>query len=126
MIKIKNKKLLKHYLEKHTKNNITIKTTANHLKTTPKRFKQHYTQNKTTNTTPTIEKNLGQPQKQTTPQTIKIIKQAYQKNHLHTKYLEKIIYARQKIKISHKIIHKVLIQLKYSRHQHNKQKRRKP
>jgi putative transposase len=126
MVKVKNKKILKYYLEKHAKNEITIKTAANHLKITPRRFKQLYTQYKTTNTTPTIGKNLGRPKKQITPQTIEIIKQAYQKDQLHAKYLEKIIYARQKIKISHRIIHKVLIKLRYSHHQPSKQKRRKP
>ncbi|MCL2134600.1 MAG: DDE-type integrase/transposase/recombinase [Candidatus Bathyarchaeota archaeon] len=126
MVKIKNKKQLKWCLQQHAENKITIKTAANHLKITPRRFKQLYKQYKTTNTTPQIGKNLGRPKKQITPQTTKIIKQAYQKDHLHAKYLEKIIYARQKIKISHRIIHKVLIKLNYSHHQPSKQNRRKP
>jgi len=126
MAKIKNKKQLKWCLQQHAQNNITIKTAANHLKITPRRFRQLYTQYKTTNTIPTIGKNVGRPKKPITPQTIEIIKQAYQKDHLGARYLEKIIFARQKIKISKRTIHKVLIKLRYAHHQPNKQKRRKP
>jgi hypothetical protein len=63
-VKIKNKRELKHYLQQHEQNNITIKQAANHLKITPRRSKQLYHQHKTTNTTPTIGKNLGRPKKQ--------------------------------------------------------------
>jgi hypothetical protein len=70
MVKIKNKHELKHYLQQHAENKITIKYAANKLKITPRRFKQLDTQYKTTNTTPTIGKNLGRPKKQITPQTI--------------------------------------------------------
>ncbi|MCL1969865.1 MAG: hypothetical protein FWF66_00085 [Candidatus Bathyarchaeota archaeon] len=77
MVKIKNKRELKHYLQQHEQNKITIKQAANHLKITPRRFKQLYAQYKTTNnTTPTIGKNLGRPKKQITPETVEIIKQA--------------------------------------------------
>ena len=121
MVKIKNKRELKHYLQQHEQNKITIKQAANHLKITPRRFKQLYHQYKTTNTTPTIGKNLGRPKKQITPQTIEIIKQAYQKDHLGARYLEKTIYTRQKIKTSKRTIHKVLIKLRCAHHQPNKQ-----
>ena len=49
MVKIKNKRELKHYLQQHEQNKITIKQAANHLKITPRRFKQLYHQHKTTN-----------------------------------------------------------------------------
>ncbi|MDR2720283.1 MAG: DDE-type integrase/transposase/recombinase [Nitrososphaerota archaeon] len=126
MAKIKNKKQLKWCLQQHAQNNITIKYAANQLKITPRRFRQLYTQYKTTNTIPTVGKNVGRPKKQITQETIEIIKQAYQKDHLGARYLEKIIYARQKIKISHRTIHKVLIKLRCAHHQPNKQKHRKP
>jgi putative transposase len=126
MVKIKNKKELKHYLEKHANDKITIKQAANHLKITPRRFQQLYAQYKTTNTTPTIGQNLGRPKKQITPQTIETIKQAYQKDQLNAVYLQKIIYAKQKITISKRTIHEVLLTLKYVHHQPSKQKRRAP
>ena len=97
MAKIKNKKQLKLCLQQHAQNNITIKTAANHLKITPRRFKQP-AQYKTTNTTPTVGKNVGRPKQPITKETIEIRKQAHQKDHLSARYLEKIIYARQKIK----------------------------
>jgi uncharacterized FlgJ-related protein len=83
MIKIKNNKDLKWYLEKHAKNQITIKYTANKLKITPRQFKQlHPIQKNKQHHLPQIDQNLRQPKKQITQQTIKTIKQAYEKNQL--------------------------------------------
>jgi len=126
MVKVKNKKELKWCLEKHAAGKVTVKRAANHLKITPRRFKQLYKQYKITNTTPQIGQTLGRPKKQITTETIEIIKQAYQKDHLGAVYLKKIIYARQKTSISYQTIHKVLLKLGYAHHQPSKQKRRAP
>jgi len=126
MVKVKNKRELKWCLEKHAADKISATYAAKHLKITPRRFKQLYAKYKKTNTPPTIEQNLGRPKKQIQPQTIEIIKQAYQTDHLNAAYLRKIIYARQKIKISHRTIHEVLLNLGYAHPQPNKQKRRAP
>ena len=126
MVKVKNRRTLKWCIEKHTTGKITVKWAANHLKITPRRFKQIYAKYKTTNTIPTIGQNLGRPKKSITPQTIETIKQAYEKYQLNAVYLKKIIYAQQKITISQGTIHEVLLNLKYARHQPSKQKRRAP
>jgi len=126
MVKVKNKGKLKWCLEKHAAGKVTVKWAANHLKITPRRFKQLYAKYKTNNTTPTIGQNLGRPKKQITQETIQIIKQAYEKDKLNAVYLKKIIYARQKTSISYRTIHGVLLKLGYAHHQPSKQKRRAP
>jgi len=69
---------------------VTVKWAANHLKITPRRFKQLYAQYKTNNNTPpTIGKNLGRPKKQITKETIKIIKQTYEKDRLSASIFNK-------------------------------------
>jgi hypothetical protein len=107
MVKVKNKKEHNWRLKKHTAGKATAKWATNHLKITPRKFKQIYTQYKNTNTTPKIDQTLGRPKKQITKKqitkkTIKIIKQAYKKVHLNAPYLKKIIYTRQKTSISYK------------------------
>jgi transposase InsO family protein len=127
MVKVKKSGELKWCLEKHATGKVTVKWAANHLKITPRRFKQLYAKYKTTNNTlPTIGQNLGRPKKQITKETIETIKQTYEKYHLNSKYLQKIIYKRQKITISHRTIHEVLLNLGYAHHQSNKQKRKAP
>jgi len=127
MVKVKKKGELKLCLEKHADRKVTVKWAANHLKITQKRFQQLYAKYKTTNNTPpTIGQNLGRPKKPITKETIKIIKQAYQKDQLSAQYLQKIIYKRQKIIIPHRTIHTVLLNLEYAHHQPSKQKRRAP
>jgi transposase InsO family protein len=126
MVKIKKKGALKWCLEKHAAGKVTVKWAANNLKITPRRFKQLYAKYKTTNTTPTIGQNLGRPKKQIRQETIDTIKQAYEKDRLSAQYLQKIIYARQKITISRRTIHEVLLNLGYAHHQPSKQKRRAP
>jgi len=127
MVKVKKKGELKWCLEKHAAGKVTVKWAANHLKITPRRFKQLYAQYKTNNNTPpTIGKNLGRPKKQITKETIKIIKQTYEKDRLSAQYLQQIIYTRQKISIPRRIIHEVLLNLGYAHHQPSKQKRRAP
>jgi hypothetical protein len=76
MVKIKNKRELNRCLQQRAENKITIKQAANHLKITPRRFKQLYHQYKATNTTPAVGKNLGRQKKQVTQETVEIIKQA--------------------------------------------------
>jgi hypothetical protein len=66
-----------------------VKWAANHLKITPRRFKQIYAKYKTNNTTPTIGQNLGRPKKQVTKETIELIKQAYERDKLNAVYLKK-------------------------------------
>ncbi|MCL2358997.1 DDE-type integrase/transposase/recombinase [Candidatus Bathycorpusculum sp.] len=126
MVKVKNKRELKWCIEKHAADKITAKYAANKLKMTPRRFKQIYAKYKKTNITPTIGQTLGRPKNQLTQETIEIINQAYQKDHLGAQYLQKIIYAHQKITISKRTIHEVLLKLGYAHHQPNKQKRRAP
>jgi putative transposase len=126
MTKVKNKGTLKWCLEKHAAGKVTVKWAANHLKISPRRFKQLYAKYKTNNTIPAIGLNIGRPKKQISPQTVEIIKQAYQKDQLNAVYLQKIIYVRQKITISHRTIHEVLLNLGYAHHQSSKQKRRAP
>ncbi|MCL2135783.1 MAG: IS481 family transposase, partial [Candidatus Bathyarchaeota archaeon] len=126
MVKIKNKEKLKWCLEKHATGKITANWATNHLKITPRRFKQLYKQYKTTNTTPQIGQNLDRPKKQVTKETIELIKQTYEKDKLNAVYLKKIIYARQKTSISYRTIHEVLLKLGYAHHQPSKHKRRAP
>jgi len=125
MVKVKNKKELKWCIEKHAASKVTVKWAANHLKITPRRFKQIYAQYKNTNTTPIIGQTLGRPKKQITKETIQIIKQAYEKDHLNAVCLKKIIYARQKTSISYQTVHEVLLKLGYAHHQKSKQKHKK-
>jgi transposase InsO family protein len=126
MVKIKKRGELKWCLEKHAVSKVTVKWAANHLKISPRRFKQLYAQYRDTNTVPLVGLNVGRPKKQITPETFEIVKQAYEKDRLNAAYLEKVIYARQRISIPHGTIHKVLIKLGYARHQPSKQKRRAP
>jgi len=126
MVKVKKRGELRWCLEKHAVGEVTVKWAAGYLKISPRRFKQLYAQYKTTNAIPAIGQNLGRPKKQITPETIELIKQAYEKDQLNAQYLEKIISARQKITLSHRTIHKVLLKLGYAHHQPNKQKRRAP
>jgi len=59
MVKVKNRGELKWCIEKHAASKVTVKGAANHLKITPRRFKQLYAQYKITNTTPQIGQVLG-------------------------------------------------------------------
>ncbi|MDR2699537.1 MAG: hypothetical protein LBC12_01770 [Nitrososphaerota archaeon] len=126
MVKVKNTKMLKWCLEKHVADKVTVKWVANHLKITPRKFKQIYAKYRATDTAPTIEQTLDRPKKQTTKETVKIIKQTYKKDRIDAAYLKKITYARQKTSISHRTIHGVSLTLGYARYKHSKPKRRTP
>jgi hypothetical protein len=96
MVKVKNNGKLRWCLEKHAAGKVTVKWAANHLKITPRRFKQIYAKYKTNNnTTPTIGQTLDRPKKQVTQETIDLTKQAYKRGKLNAVYLKKIIYAHR-------------------------------
>ncbi|MCL2173501.1 MAG: hypothetical protein FWB84_07700 [Candidatus Bathyarchaeota archaeon] len=100
---------------------------TNHLKTTPRRFKQLVHNTKQTTTPPTNRQNPSDQKKQTSKETTKTIKQTYQKDHLNAQYLQQIIssYTRQKITIPQQTIQEALLNLSYA-HTPSKQKRRTP
>ncbi|NOR47545.1 MAG: hypothetical protein GQ533_05810 [Methanosarcinaceae archaeon] len=75
---------------------------------------------------PIIGINLGRPKKEIPEEWIDIIKQEYDRFRLNALYMEKTIYARYKIRIPHNTIHKVMLELGFSKHEKSKQKRRKP
>jgi putative transposase len=126
VVKIKNKKKLKWCLVNYDSGKITQKWAASYLVITPRRFRQLYTEYKTTGQVPIIGINLGRPKKEIPEEWIDIIKQEYDRFRLNALYMEKTIYARYKIRIPHNTIHKVMLELGFSKHEKSKQKRRKP
>ena len=126
MVKLSNKRKLKWCLLHYETGDITSKWAANHLEITQKRFQQIYKQYQTTKETPNIGKNTGRPKKEISNEWKAIIKQQYEKTWCGAVYLEKKINIQHHLHIPKHIIHQVLLELGYAKHEIAKQKRRKP
>jgi putative transposase len=126
MVKVRDKRKLKWCLVNYNSGKITQKWASKHLGVTPRRFRQINQQYKTTGTIPDVGANNGRPTKHISAESVRIIKQAYEKDHLNAVYLEQIIYHRLGISIPHSSIHEVLLELGYANNEESKQKRRKP
>ncbi len=101
MVKIKNKRRLKWCLTNYSNSKITQKWAATYLKITTRRFRQLHRSFKATGIVPDIGINAGRPKKEIPEELKHIIIQEYEKDRLNALYLEKIIYARRRIRIPH-------------------------
>jgi len=99
VVKIKNKKKLKWCLVNYDSCKITQKWAASYLVITPRRFRQLYTEYKTTSQVPIIGINLGRPKKEIPEEWIDLIKQEYDRFRLNALYMEKKIVATVKLGI---------------------------
>ncbi|MDR1993483.1 MAG: DDE-type integrase/transposase/recombinase [Nitrososphaerota archaeon] len=126
MVKLSNKSKLKWCLLHYEKGDTTSKWAANHLGISQRRFQQIYKQYQTTKEMPNIGIDVGRPKKEILAEWKTIIKQQYEKTWCGAVYLEKKINTKHHIYIPKHIIHQVLLELGYARHEVSKQKRRKP
>jgi putative transposase len=126
MTKIANRRQLKWCLHNYSIKKTTSKHAAQYLDISQRRFQQIYKQYQQTGKIPNIEQNVGRPKKEIPQQWKTIIKTQYEKTHCNALYLAKKINHEHKIRIPRHIIHEVLLELNYAKHELAKQKRRKP
>jgi len=74
----------------------------------------------------TIGLKVGRPKQEIPTEWKNIIKQQYEKTYCNAIYLGKKISIQHHIHIPYNIIHQVLLELGYAKHEISKQKRRKP
>jgi putative transposase len=126
MVKIKNKKRLKWALKRYENSNSDQQQLAFFLGVTTRRFRQLYTEYKTTGKIPIVGCKIGRPKKAILRSYWQLIVEKYDKYLLNALYLEKVIYAENNIRIPHNTIHKVLLEEGLAKREPNKSKRRKP
>ena len=127
MVKIKNKKRLKWALKQYETGKEEQKYLAEEvLGVTPRRFRQVYSEyKKFRGDVPMIGKNLGRPKKTIPESYERVIMEKYERYRLNALYLEKVIYAEDRVRIPHNTIHKVLKKHGLAKNETSKQKRRK-
>ncbi len=125
MVKVKNLKKLRWCLHKYYTGEITQKWAAKYLGITPRRFRQVLKEYKKTGTIPKICLNLGRPRREISDEWKDLVKLEYGKYKLNALYLEKVIYAKHKIRISHNTIHKIRLKKGFAKRQ-KKRKTGKP
>ncbi len=126
MVKIKNKKKLATALKRYGNGKIKQEMLASWLGITTRRFRQIYHDYKTTGEIPVIGKHLGRPSKTIPEEHERIIVEKYDKYRLNALYLEKVIYAEERVRIPHNAIHKVLKKYGFAKDEESKKGRRKP
>ncbi len=126
MVKVKNLKKLRWCLHKYCTGKITQKWAAKYLGITPRRFRQVLKKYKKTGTIPKIGLNLGRPRREISDEWKDIVKLEYGKYRLNALYLEKVIYAKHKIRIPHNTIHKIMLKKGFAKRQKKKRKTGKP
>ncbi|MFH0875878.1 MAG: IS481 family transposase [archaeon] len=125
MVKVRNKKKLEWCLKKYEQGKASQKDISYMLKVTTRRFRQIYVHFKRNGKIPVIGKHIGRPSKILEPKHKEIIIATHGKYLMNALYLEKIIYAENKIRIPHNTIHIVLKEQGLAKSEPNKQKRRK-
>jgi hypothetical protein len=126
MVKLSNKRKLKWCLFHYEKGDTTSKWAANHLGISQRRFQQICKQYQETKEIPANWKGVGRPKKEIPANWKTTIKQQYEKTWCGAVYLEKKLIIKHNLHISHNMIHRVLLELGYAKHEISKQKRRKP
>jgi transposase InsO family protein len=126
MAKLASRRQLRWCLQNYNTGKITSKDAAKYLGISQRRFQQVYKQYQLTGKIPEIGLRVGRPKKELPQEWRTIIKRQYEKTHCNALYLEKKIKQQHQIRISHRIIHKVLRELNYAQQEPAKQKRRKP
>jgi putative transposase len=126
VVKIKNKRKLKVYLNDYDSGSISQELAAKYLGITPRWFRHIYKRYKSTGSIPAIGVNLGRPKKEVPEEWKEIVKQEYEMFRLNALYQEKTIFSRCKIRIPHNTIHKIMLEFGFAKEQESKQKRRKP
>lgn len=125
MVKIKNKKRLKWALEQYKKDESRQQELAKYLHITTRRFRQINSAYAQTGNVPVLGQNLGRPKQSPHPGYKVIVLEKYAKYKSNALYLEKIIYAENKIRIPHNMIHKMLLEEGLAQEEPAKKKRRK-
>jgi putative transposase len=126
MVKLANQRQLKWCLQHYSKGEIKSKDIAKYLSISQRRFQQIHKQYQQTGKIPHIGQTIGRPKKEPPTEHKNLIKQQYEKTRCNAVYLSKKIKHEHHIHISHRIIHKVLLELGYAEQEKAKQKRRKP
>ncbi|HEQ78424.1 MAG TPA: hypothetical protein ENI78_02230 [Euryarchaeota archaeon] len=126
MVKVKNLKKLKWCLHNYCTGKITQKRAAKYLGITPRRFRQLLKEYKKTGTIPKIGLNLGRPRREISDEWKDLVKLEYGKYKLNALYLEKVIYAKHKIRIPDNTIHKIMLKKGFAKRKKNKRKTGKP
>jgi putative transposase len=126
MAKLVNRRQLKWCLRHYSLGEVSSKCAAKYLGVSQRRFQQVYKQYKQTGKIPNIGLKVGRPPKIIPQEWKTIIKQQYEKTYCNAIYLGKKIRLQRHIHIPYNMIHRVLLELGYAKHEIAKQKRRKP
>ena len=124
MVKIKNKKKLLWAFRQFQTKKRKQKWLSSHLKITPQWFRILYKRWLETGEIKGSKRSLGRPKIQTSPDIEKIILDEYKytKNAL---YLEKVLYAKYKLRVAHNRIHNFLMENNLAKKARKKRRKKK-
>lgn len=92
----------------------------------PRRFRHILREYRETNAVPSIGFRVGRLGHRIPAEWEDLVRREYETFRLNAAYLEKVIYARHKIRIPHNTIHYIMLGKGFAKREVNKQKRRKP